>query len=288
MVAQFITSVGKLSLSELSEIFFASASAGGRALLTAPADSIETKSDGSPVTRADLASDAAIRHILSNHFPNWPIISEEHSADLPLGHEDESFILVDPMDGTKEYINGLSDYAICIGLIVAKRPVAGIILAPAQKLAWLGFTKDSGPDQAYEISLDDSLNEIKGTRKHLKLTQPNNIPTSIITSRSHSDLQSMKLISCFAPVRHVTMGAALKFTSVARGDSCLYPRGVGSMEWDTAAGEAILIAAGGHMITEDGSALVYGKASQHFRNGPFIAGRNKDVVEAALIQWAAC
>jgi 3'(2'), 5'-bisphosphate nucleotidase len=288
MVAQFITSAKKLSLSGLSEVFFVAASAGGRALLEAPANAIETKSDGSPVTRADLASDAAIRVILSHHFPDWPIISEEHEAELPQGHGDKPFILVDPMDGTKEYISGHSDYAICIGLIVAKRPVAGVILAPAQKMAWLGYMQGGGFGQADEVILDDNLEEKTGARKHLKLTNQKTLPTSVITSRSHSDMQSTKLISRFPGIRHVTMGAALKFTSIARGDACLYPRGMGSMEWDTAAGEAILMAAGGHMVTPDGLPLTYGKIDQHFRNRSFIAGCNKDIVQTALAQWAAC
>ena len=282
MVAQFIMSAKKISISELSEVFFAAASAGGRALLAAPSTALETKSDGTPVTRADLASDAAIRELLSAHYPELPIISEEHTAELPKGHGDKPFILVDPMDGTKEFINGYSDYAICIGLIVAGRPVAGIVLAPAQKMAWLGFEK------AEELALDDNLEEKTGSRKHLSLSHQGNIPVSVITSRSHSDEQSKKLISCFPNIRHVTMGAALKFTSVARNDASLYPRGTGSMEWDTAAGEAILIAAGGHMVGTDGHPLVYGKSENHFRNGPFIAGCNKEIVELALTQWAAC
>jgi 3'(2'), 5'-bisphosphate nucleotidase len=288
MVAQFITSTKKLSLSEISEVFFTSACAGGRALLAAPGSAIETKSDGSPLTRADVASDGAIRAVLSRHCPDWPIISEEHEAELPQGHGDKPFILVDPMDGTKEYISGHSDYAICIGLIVARRPVAGVVLAPAQKMAWLGYMQDDGSGQAEEMTLDHNLEEKAGTRKHLRLTNQRTLPISVITSRSHSDVQSTKLISRFPGVRHVTMGAALKFTSITRGDACLYPRGMGSMEWDTAAGEAILMAAGGHVVTQDGLPLTYGKIDQHFRNGPFIAGCNKDIVQTALAQWAAC
>ena len=288
MVAQFITSTGKRSFSELSDVFFAAASAGGRALLDTPAGAIETKSDGSPVTRADLASDTAIRNILSHHYQDVPIISEEHSTSLPHGHGDKPFILVDPMDGTKEYISGHHDYAICIGLIVARRPVAGIILAPAQKMAWQGIAQGAEFNQAEELALDNNLHKINSARKVLKLTRLNASPMSVVTSRSHSDAHSTQLIARFPDIRHVTMGAALKFVAVARGDACLYPRGTGSMEWDTAAGEAILMAAGGHVLATEGTPLVYGKANHNFCNGSFIAGSNKDIVQSALAQWAAC
>jgi 3'(2'), 5'-bisphosphate nucleotidase len=282
MVAQFITSMPGLSFSAISEGIFQAASAGGRALMQASASPLAAKSDGSPVTLADLASDKAIQYVLTRLFPAIPIISEESAMNPPPDFAARPFFLVDPLDGTKEFMAGHTDFAVCIGLIAQSRPVAGLILAPLQHKAWFGAL------EAEEWDLDHGLNGIQGTRRKLVLESAITTPASIITSRSHADRRSARLLAHFPEARHASMGAALKFTAVARGDACLYPRGSGSMEWDTAAGEAILLAAGGFMAAENGKPMVYGRAGANFLNGPFMAGRSQAMVTEALLQWDPC
>lgn len=287
MVAKIITSQPELSFSTLVDGMVAAAIAGARALLEAPAILLETKSDGSPVTPADLASDHAIRSVLQQHFPALPVISEECNQHPACDVTRDAFFLVDPLDGTKEFMEARQDFAICVALIMARRPVIGVIIAPALRRVWQGIVS-AGEAHAEVFDLDARLGIITASRRGLRLQDAAHKPRSVITSRSHADSRSTCLLACFPEAHHMTMGAALKFTSVASGEACLYPRGTGSMEWDTAAGEAIVLAAGGCIMSETGSPIVYGKKSENFRNGPFIAGRSESLVKNALSQWAAC
>ncbi len=243
---------------------------------------LETKRDGSPVTPADMASDKAIRTVLAGLLPDIPVVSEEMTAEEMLATARKAFILVDPLDGTKEYLANRNDFAICIALIESGRPRTGVILAPAMGKLWIADAAAS------EVLLDDSLCIRPETRKILTLTDDQQAPQTIIMSRSHQDERSVRLHSHFPAAHQVSMGAALKFAALAGGTACLYPRGSGSMEWDTAAGEALLLAAGGCMLAENGQPMVYGKRKRDFRNGPFIAGISERMVRAALVQWAAC
>jgi 3'(2'), 5'-bisphosphate nucleotidase len=282
MVAQIITRRRENALSILSGHFCTAALAGGRALLASSRTLLETKSDGSPVTPADMASDKAIRAALAAHLPAIPVVSEEMTGDAVLATTRRAFILVDPLDGTKEFLANRNDFAICIALIDSGRPRAGVILAPALGKLWVADAVAS------EFSLNQNLSIMPDSRRVLTLTDSQQSPHTLIMSRSHLDDRSLRLRAHFPEARQVSMGAALKFAALSTGDACLYPRGTGSMEWDTAAGEALLLAAGGSMLAENGQPMVYGKRKQQFRNGPFIAGTNERLVRAALVQWAAC
>ncbi|MGL4637586.1 MAG: 3'(2'),5'-bisphosphate nucleotidase CysQ family protein [Beijerinckiaceae bacterium] len=262
--------------------FSAAAIAGGRALLASPRTLLETKQDGSPVTPADMASDRAIRGVLASLLPDIPVVSEEMTAEEVLSTSRQAFILVDPLDGTKEFLASRDDFAICIALVESGRPRAGVILAPALRKLWIANA------EASEVDLDSQLEPKPETRKILRLEDHSSDPETIIMSRSHADQRSIALHNHFPAARQISMGAALKFAALATGEACLYPRGAGSMEWDTAAGEALLLAAGGAMLAEDGQPMIYGKNKLNYRNRPFIAGRSKRLVQSAMLQWAAC
>jgi 3'(2'), 5'-bisphosphate nucleotidase len=282
MVSQIITANAMPPLSDIAAGLFEAAAAGGRALLNASGHPVLIKTDGSPVTAADLASDHAIRESLARRFPMIPSVSEEASAGFREEAALAPFFLIDPMDGTKEFIAGSPDFAVCVALIVKRRPVAGVIVAPAAGTACMAA------GDASCFTLDNALACREKSARILKLTGAAPEKLTLVTSRSHGDDRSLRLVRHFPDCAHRTMGAAVKFMAVARGEADLYPRGTGSMEWDTAAGEALVLAAGGAMLGEDGKPMFYGKTTEGFRNAPFIAGRSKALVRQALAQWAAC
>jgi 3'(2'), 5'-bisphosphate nucleotidase len=282
MVSQIITANAMPPLSEIAAGLFEAAAAGGRALLSASSRPMLIKTDGSPVTAADLASDHAIREFLARRFPMIPSVSEEASAGFRDGAAHAPFFLIDPMDGTKEFIAGSPDFAVCVALIVKGRPSAGVILAPASGTGCMAA------GEASFFTLNEALERRAESLRILTLKGATPATLTLVTSRSHGDERSLRLVQHFAHCEHRTMGAAVKFMAVATGEADLYPRGTGSMEWDTAAGEALVLAAGGAMLGEDGKPMLYGKTREGFRNGPFIAGRSKALVRSALAQWAAC
>ncbi|MGL5139159.1 MAG: 3'(2'),5'-bisphosphate nucleotidase CysQ family protein, partial [Beijerinckiaceae bacterium] len=167
-------------------------------------------------------------------------------------------------------------------MIQEGRPVAGVILAPQRRLAWLadGF--------AVELSLDENLIPIPDQTRLLKVAPDAPCPKNrIVVSRSHGDAGAAAICAGFSGWEIEKLGSAIKFAAVARGDACLYPRGAGSMEWDTAAGDALIHAAGGSLRAVDGSLKTYGKQGVGFRNGPFVAARDPALLASALSQWPA-
>jgi 3'(2'), 5'-bisphosphate nucleotidase len=255
--------------------------AGGRVLLDAPRGRIETKGDGSPVTFADLMSERAIAAKLHQFWPGLPVVSEEGAKTLPEGGA-ETFLLVDPLDGTREFIAGRDDFAVCIAIVESGRPAAGVILAPERRLAWLA------DGVAIELPLDEALIPVPERGRVLKAGQDlSEGKHRIVVSRSHGDPGAAAICAGFPGWQVDDLGSAIKFAAVARGDACLYPRGAGSMEWDTAAGDALVHAAGGVLRTAEGALKIYGKTEEGFRNGPFIAARDSAVLARALAQWPA-
>jgi 3'(2'), 5'-bisphosphate nucleotidase len=271
----------EIAMSALSPILIEAAAAGGRALLALRSAEVRLKSDGTPVTPADIASDHAIQNILRNKCPEICCVSEENIGRFTKAHAQKPFFLIDPLDGTKEYIAGHADFAVCIGYIVKQRPVAGIILAPKLRKAWLATNEAVGFD------LDTNLNPVPSSRQKLMPLETKTSALRIVTSRSHADPHSLALIAKNPGAIHKTLGSAVKFTALADGEVDLYPRGSGTMEWDTAAGEAILLAAGGMMIDLAGKPLLYGQWQKGFRNDQFIAASNPQLAMNALAQWQA-
>ena len=217
------------------------------------------KADNSPVTAADLAAELVILAGLKRDFPGIPVVSEERHA---AGHKveiGETFFLVDPLDGTKEFISRNGEFTVNIALIHQGVPVMGVVLAPALDEIFTG-QQGVGARKAKLPALD--LQSI--TARHC----PSGGPT-ILASRSHLDAETQAYIQTQKPASFSNAGSSLKFCRIAEGAADLYPRFGRTMEWDTAAGHAVLLAAGGNMVKPDGKPFIYGKLG--FANGPFIA-----------------
>lgn len=239
----------------------------GRAIMQVYADpDFETrvKDDKSPVTDADLAADKIIAAGLKADFPDIPAVTEEQAdshaqTDLPL------FFLVDPLDGTKEFIQRRGDFTVNIALIEAGRPVMGIVYAPAK--GRLFRTLGEG---AVQESVDEDCNAVPGTETPIRVAEPDNGALSIVASKSHRDAATDEFIARYKAGDFKAAGSSLKFCLVASGEADFYPRLGRTMEWDTAAGHAVLLAAGGHVLDFDTrEALGYGKAG--FANPFFLA-----------------
>jgi 3'(2'), 5'-bisphosphate nucleotidase len=278
-----ILAVGAQDLRQpVLDIFLKAAIAGALAIRSAGQGLLEVKHNGTPQAAADLASDAAIAGVLSASLPSLPVISEESSPGLPEGFAEKPFILVDPIDGTREFLEGHPDHAICIALVENRHPVAGVILAPQQRKVWLAGST------AREIVLDADLQPVPGSMRILRLSSDNAEPQSMVTSRSRPDPMAYRMFPHLAEGSIRRVGAILKLVAIARGDACIFPTSNPSSEWDIAAGEALVLAAGGTMLGKNGKRLVYGRKRHNFIHEPYIAAANGAMVRKALAQWPIC
>ena len=224
---------------------------------------VRSKSDDSPVTAADEAADALISAHLRAAFPELPLVTEEQSAS----HDQSvsSFLIVDPLDGTKEFVQRRGDFTVNIAWVEDGVPVRGIVYAPAQ--GRLFYTdaegrsvEESGPFDAGHA----------GPVTPLAVRTPDNAALLVVASKSHRDAATDLYIGQYAVRDMKSAGSSLKFCLLATGEADLYPRLGRTMEWDTAAGDAVLRGAGGHVIRfEDHATFTYGKPG--FANGYFIA-----------------
>ncbi len=219
------------------------------------------KEDGSPVTQADKTAEAIILAALRAATPDIPIVAEEESSEgrAPT-HPGHRFYLVDPLDGTREFISRNGDFTVNIALIEHGAPVIGVVYAPARGLLFSG-----GPDGAREAIIADRL---ATARRPIGIRD---CPARMIAvaSRSHSTPETDDYLACLDIAERVSVGSSLKFCLLARGEADVYPRFGPTMEWDTAAGDAILRAAGGGTWTLDDCLLTYGKSG--FANPFFVA-----------------
>lgn len=211
---------------------------------------VEAKADDSPVTKADLAADAHISAGLRAAFPEVPLITEEqaetHAADAPA-----MFLIVDPLDGTKEFIKKRGEFTVNIALVENGRPTRGVVYAPAK--GRLFYTDAEG--RSWESAPDGS------SAKAMFVAVPNNGALRVVASKSHRDAATDEYIDKYAVAESVSAGSSLKFCLVAAGEADLYPRLGRTMEWDTAAGDAVLRGAGGMVDRLDGTGpLLYGKS----------------------------
>lgn len=256
----------------------------GKAALTAGAAILDVyrngmdvslKADSSPVTQADEMAEEIIVSALVDAFPDIPVIAEEAVAAGHAPDIDDRFFLVDPLDGTKEFIARNSDFTVNIALIEKGAPVAGIVYAPALGVAYAGEG-----DKAWKMAVaNDGKVSIRVPIASRTVVKP---PVGLI-SRSHCDAKTHAFVAEHAVSDCRSIGSSLKFCMLAEGGADVYPRFTRTMEWDTAAGDAILRAAGGRTLGLDGKPLVYGKRNQahdsDFANPSFIAwGRAADTV----------
>ena len=218
---------------------------------------VRTKSDDSPVTEADEAADALISAGLRAAFPDIALVTEEQSDSHAV--KADRFFIVDPLDGTKEFVHRRGDFTVNIALVENGTPVLGVVYAPAKKR--LFYTDASG--QTVEESLDGSL-------KPLHVSNPDNDALIVVASKSHRDAATDEYINKYRVADSAAAGSSLKFCLVAAGEADLYPRLGRTMEWDTAAGHAVLLGAGGQGVHfDDHSPLTYGKPI--YENPFFIA-----------------
>jgi len=222
------------------------------------------KADGSPVTDADVASERIILAALAAELPDIPVISEEEASEGIVPEVADRFILVDPLDGTREFVRRRNEFAVNIGLIENGIAVAGAIYAPALGQLWIGGTL------AYALSLlpGENLSDAQDSRRISTRTPPAGA-LRVVASRSHPDRQTGEFIDRLEVEDRISAGSSLKFCLVAEGRADLYPRFGPTMEWDVAAGDAILRAAGGVMVAGNGEPFQYGKAG--YKTGTFVA-----------------
>ncbi|MDR3510081.1 MAG: 3'(2'),5'-bisphosphate nucleotidase CysQ [Caulobacteraceae bacterium] len=222
---------------------------------------VETKSDESPVTEADRAGEALILARLQAAFPGVPVVAEEAvSASGAPASIAERFFLVDPLDGTKAFVRGEAHYTVNIGLVQRGVPVAGAVCAPATGEVW--FTAPAG-------ALKRQIGERGGSP--VRVRRPHPADLLALSSHTLKPEQDEALRAKYGYVRRQAMDSSIKFCILAEGGADLYPRHGTTMEWDIAAGHAVLVAAGGRVTTPEGEPFVYGKADQGFKNGWFVA-----------------
>ncbi len=229
---------------------------------------VEAKADNSPVTAADRAAEDAILAALARRFADIPVVSEEAAA---AGHvpdiDDGPFFLVDPLDGTREFVGRNGEFTVNIALIAAARPVAGVVYAPAAGRLF-SATRDGG---AFETAAKaDRPLDMSGARR-ISTRPPPGDGLTLAVSRSHAGGEQRDLLKTCRIASTITAGSSLKFCLLACGEADLYPRLGRTMEWDTAAGQAVLEAAGGSVVTLDGKPLLYGKRARGLDNPSFVA-----------------
>jgi 3'(2'), 5'-bisphosphate nucleotidase len=222
---------------------------------------IDGKDDGSPVTEADLAADRIIAEGLARLVPDVPALSEErvHLAKPPF---EGSFFLVDPLDGTKEFVAGRNEFTVNLALVVGGTPLLGIIGAPALGLIWRGLV-GRGSERLAAGRAAEPI--------HTRPTPPRGQPWTVAVSRSHGDTRSEAFIDARPNAVRLKLGSAVKFGRVAEGAADIYPRLAPTCEWDIAAGHAVVTAAGGRVTDGQGRALRFGAGAKDFIVPDFIA-----------------
>ena len=221
----------------------------------------ELKQDRSPVTEADKAAERILLAALAEYFPDVPVISEENLDSHKLSAA-SCYFLVDPLDGTREFLRTVSSgaFTVNVGLVEEGCASQGTIYAPAfDKLCWTAFEGDN------LVAYQDEKNDITT----LNIRALPSLGPVAVTSRSHLDPNTSDFLTRESISETLSIGSSLKFLLLADGQADIYPRFGPTMEWDTAAGEAILRAAGGTVLSEDGRRHTYGKAG--WKNTPFIA-----------------
>lgn len=210
------------------------------------------KSDDSPVTEADEAADAVIRARLADAFPDIAVVTEEQSESHAITAD--RFIIVDPLDGTKEFIKRRGDFTVNIALVENGVPQRGVVYAPARERLFYTRADGTTVEEAGPFGTDP------GALTPLRVSEPDNGALMVVASKSHRDEATDAYINQYAVKDSKSAGSSLKFCLVASGEADFYPRLGRTMEWDTAAGHAVVTGAGGQVLRfDDHSPLTYGK-----------------------------
>lgn len=227
---------------------------------------VQQKADHSPVTSADHASEAIILRHLAKIAPGVPVVAEEEVAAGRLPLLGREFFLVDPLDGTKEFVQRRGDFTVNIALVRDGRPVSGVVYAPVTGGLYIGDVSLGRATRSHQPT------DVKdpGPRTVIRVRKAPEQGLTVVVSRSHATPETETYLAQYKVAERVSVGSSLKFCLVAAGEADLYPRLGPTMEWDTAAGHAVLVAAGGSVLAPGGAPLAYGKPG--LRNSFFVAG----------------
>ncbi len=217
------------------------------------------KPDGTPYSAADLEAEALILEALAARYPGIPVVAEESRHDRAVG---DLFFLVDPLDGTRDFLAGTPDYTVNIALVFEGRPVAAALAAPGLDRVWLSAR------DAYEAPI---VADRPGQARAVRTRPAPAAGLLALGSRRHGDSETAACLAALPVLEVRTAGSALKFGLIASGEADIYVRCGPTMEWDTAAGDAIVTAAGGCVVVPGGGPIRYGRGDGDYRNGPFAA-----------------
>mgnify|MGYP000359285832 CR=1 FL=1 len=224
---------------------------------------VKVKSDDSPVTAADEAADALISAGLRAAFPDMMLVTEEQAESHKA--KGDTFLIVDPLDGTKEFINRRGDFTVNIALVEAGVPTRGVVYAPARERMFFTLADGSSVEEAGPFDA-----AAMGATSPIRVADSDNAALMVVASKSHRDQATDDYIGKYNVKDSKSAGSSLKFCLVATGEADIYPRVGRTMEWDTAAGHAVLLGAGGQVVRfDDHTPLKYGK--EGFANPFFIA-----------------
>ncbi|WP_039018494.1 3'(2'),5'-bisphosphate nucleotidase CysQ [Halocynthiibacter namhaensis] len=224
---------------------------------------VKLKSDESPVTAADEAADALISAGLRKAFPDVMLVTEEQADSHSL--QGDTFLIVDPLDGTKEFIHRRGDFTVNIALVENGVPTRGVVYAPAKERLFYTTADGQSVEETGAFDLDTV-----GAVSPISVSEPDNSALLIVASKSHRDQATEDYIGKYQVADSKSAGSSLKFCLVATGEADLYPRVGRTMEWDTAAGHAVVTGAGGQVVRfDDHTSLLYGK--EEYANPFFIA-----------------
>ena len=259
-------------LDDLALAFAALASEAGRVVMDVYATDFDVrrKADASPVSEADEAAEALLVPGVEKLLPGVPILAEEAVSRDGLVDVGDEFVLIDPLDGTKEFVSRNGEFTVNVALVRGGAPVAGCVYAPAIGRMFLGGTS------AYAGAVEPG-GAVPGLPPVTTRAYPGDGLVAV-TSRSHLDDETRAFVQRVGASSTRDAGSSLKFCLVAAGEADVYPRFGPTMEWDTAAGHAVVTAAGGQVLRPDGSPFRYGKAEEGFRNGPFVVWGQQPVV----------
>jgi 3'(2'), 5'-bisphosphate nucleotidase len=228
------------------------------------------KSDHSPVTDADEETERYILAQLAQYAPGVAVIAEEEMAAGRAPSPARRFFLVDPLDGTREFLNRNGEFTVNIAEILDAEPIRGVVYAPAKGRLFFG-DRESG---AFEVATVPAMKPDWAKACRIEARKAPSHGMIAVASRSHRDAKTEEYLAHYAVGDFITAGSSLKFCLLAAGEADIYPRHGRTMEWDTAAGHAVLAAAGGSVTTLDGQPLRYGKSADGFAN-PFFVARGR-------------
>ena len=226
------------------------------------------KADGTPVCNADEAAEELLLDGLARLMPGVPVVSEEACARGVRPRPGTRFFLVDPLDGTREFLAGLGEYTVNVALVADGVPEIGIIAAPAQGRIWRGAAGHGG--ERFDLAPGAAPKAVR----NVVALRPRHRPSHGLiaaVSRSHLDPRTAAFVAVLPAAEQMTCGSSLKFCRLAEGAADVYPRLAPTSEWDIAAGHALLTASGGVMSAPDGTPLAYGRVDESFRVPGFVA-----------------